>query len=213
VGTEAFALPLDLAQPQTLQSAFHQVIAHFGQLDLLVNNAGISQRALARETQLEVVQKLMEVNYLGTVALVQACLPYWLQRGGGHVAVVTSLVGKFGSPMRSAYAASKHALHGYFDSLRAEHYADGLRVTLLCPGFVRTAISLNALTADGSPQGTMDEATNRGISPEVCARRMLRALRQQRNEAYIGGREVFGIYLNRFFPGLFARILRKAKVT
>jgi short-subunit dehydrogenase len=136
-----------------------------------------------------------------------------LSNGGGHFAVVSSLVGKFGSPMRSGYAGSKHALHGFFDSLRAELFDRGIKVTLVCPGFVHTPLPHKALTADGSAQGKMDAATENGMAPNIFASKMLSAISKQKREAWIGGREVFGVYLNRFFPGIFARVIRKAKVT
>jgi short-subunit dehydrogenase len=121
-------------------------------------------------------------------------------------------VGKFASPYRSSYAASKHALHGFFDTLRAEHYQDGIAVTLICPGFIRTQVSINALTADGSPLGEMDEAQNKGMSPEACASEMFNAILSKKEEVYIGGKETLAVYLKRFFPGIFSKILQKAKV-
>jgi dehydrogenase/reductase SDR family protein 7B len=161
---------------------------------------------------LEVDRKLMEVNYFGTVALTKALLPHFIERKSGHFAVVTSLVGKFASPYRSSYAASKHALHGFFDTLRAEHYGDGISVTMICPGFIRTKVSINALTADGTPLGQMDEAQDKGMSPEACANEIYTAIRSKKEEIYIGGKETFAVYLKRFFPGIFSKILRKAKV-
>jgi short-subunit dehydrogenase len=103
-------------------------------------------------------------------------------------------------------------LHGFFDTLRAEHYADGIAVTLICPGFIRTQVSINAVTGDGSPLGQMDQAQDKGMSPEACAEQLFRAMQQQKEEVYIGGKETFAVYLKRFFPGLFSRILRTAKV-
>ncbi|UOQ72835.1 SDR family oxidoreductase [Hymenobacter cellulosilyticus] len=205
-------LPLDLAQADTLPACAEKVLAHYGRLDVLINNGGISQRSLALETGLEVHRQLMEVNYFGTVALTKAVLPQLLSQGSGQIVVVSSLVGKFGSPYRSAYAASKHALHGFFDSLRAEIWQSGVGVTIICPGFVRTGISINALTADGSPQRTMDAATEQGLPPEELARQALRAIARRREEVYIGGRETLGVYLKRWVPSLFSRVLRRAQV-
>ena len=187
-------------------------IALFGGLDLLLHNGGISQRSLIKETQLEVDRRLMEVNYFGTVALTKAVLPYFIQNKKGHFAVVTSLVGKFGSPYRSSYAGAKHALHGFFDTLRAEHYQDNIAVTLICPGFIHTQVSVNAVTGDGSPLGEMDQAQAQGMSAEACADQLLRALLRKKEEVYIGGKETWAVYLKRFFPGIFSRILRKANV-
>ncbi|MCB2406745.1 SDR family oxidoreductase [Hymenobacter lucidus] len=209
---EILVVPLDLADGTTFAACTAQVLAHFGRIDILVNNGGISQRSLALETSLDVHRQLMEVNYFGTVALTKEVLPHLIAQGSGQVVVVSSLVGKFGTPYRSAYSASKHALHGFFDSLRAEIWSTGVGVTIICPGFIRTGVSINALTADGSPQRTMDAATERGMAPEKLARAAVRAIACRKQEVYIGGRETLGIYLKRWVPGLFSRVLRKAQV-
>jgi short-subunit dehydrogenase len=162
---------------------------------------------------MDVVRRIMEVNFFGTVAVTQAVLPGMLTRGRGHIVVISSLVGKFGTPQRSVYAASKHALHGFFDSLRAEVHDRGLRVTIICPGFIRTDVSVNALTGDGSQHGTMDDVQAQGMTPAACASRIVRAVEQEKQEAYIGGREVLGVYAKRFVPRLFNRVIRRMKVT
>jgi dehydrogenase/reductase SDR family member 7B len=207
-----FILPFDLENAGDFDSIVQKALAAFGHIDILINNGGISQRSLAAETLLEVDRRIMEINYFGTIALSKAILPYFISKKQGHFVVVTSLVGKFGSPYRSAYAASKHALHGFFDSLRAEQHKNGIMVTLICPGFVKTQVSINALTADGTPLKLMDDAQENGLSPEQCAKAIAHAVRKQKREVLIGGREKFGVFLKRFFPGLFARILNKAKV-
>ncbi len=206
-------LPLDLARPDTLADAARRALGHFGRLDVLVHNGGISQRALAEETALEVDRRILEVDYLGAVALTKAVLPSMLERGGGRIVAVSSLVGHIGTPLRSGYSAAKHALHGFFDSLRAEVHDRGVRVTLVCPGFIRTRVSVNALTADGTPQGTMDRAQAEGMSPEECARRIVRALDREKDEVLIGGKEVWAVHLHRLFPGLYRRLIRRVRVT
>lgn len=209
-----FSLPLDLAEAASFQAKVAAVTERLGRIDLLINNAGISQRSLARDTLLSVDKQLMEVNYLGTVALTKAVLPGMLARQAGHVVAVTSLVGKFGTPMRSSYAASKHALHGFFDSLRAELWRDGIRVSLVCPGFIRTNLTYHALKGDGSPQNKMDFAQQQGMDPAECARRILAGLGRGRDELYVAqAREMLAVYLKRFLPGVFARVVRKARVT
>ncbi len=127
--------------------------------------------------------------------------------------MVSSLVGLIGSPLRSGYAASKHALHGFFDSLRAEVSAQGIDVTLFCPGYVRTDISVNALTGDGTAQGSRDSATEAGLSPKACARQLVAATVAFRTETYVGGFECLGVYLKRLSPTLFARLLPHVPVT
>ncbi len=204
--------PLDLARHDDIPMVAQKVLQQVGKLDILVNNGGISQRSLAKDTSLEVDKKLMDVNYFGTVALTKAVLPVMLMHQLGHIVTITSLTGKFGSPHRSSYAATKHALHGFFDSLRAELADSHLKITLICPGFIRTSISLNALTGDGSQLGTMDEATDRGMEPEELAHKILHAIEKGKEEAYFGGKEVLGVYVKRFFPAYFSRLIRKAKV-
>lgn len=205
-------LPLDLTEIQTFDQKVAQAIGFFGQVDLMLHNGGISQRSLIRETGLAVDRKLMEVNFFGTVALTKALLPHFISNKSGQFAVITSLVGKFGSPFRSSYAASKHALHGFFDTLRAEHFQDNIAVTMICPGFIRTNVSVNAITADGSTLGQMDEAQANGMSPEDCATEIFSAITRKKEEVYIGGKETLAVYLKRLFPSVFSKIIRKAKV-
>lgn len=204
-------LPLDLAVSNSHADKVAEAIKAFGQVDVLINNGGISQRSLVKETVLDVDRKLMEVNYLGSVSLTKQLIPHMLERGNGHFAVVTSLTGKFGTPYRSGYAASKHALHGFYDSLRAELEDDGIRVTIVAPGFVKTNVSINAFVGDGSKANVMDDAQANGISAEACARAIIRAIQRNKREIYVG-RESYGVYVKRFFPGLFARIIKRAKV-
>ncbi|WP_353145778.1 SDR family oxidoreductase [Chryseobacterium sp.] len=205
-------LPLDLMNYKAMPDIAAQAVEQFGKIDLLINNAGLSQRSLAMETDIEVDKHLMDVDFIGTVALTKAILPYMIKDGGGQIAVVSSLMGVFGAPMRSGYAAAKHALHGFFDALRAELYNDKIKVTIICPGFIQTDISIHAVTGDGSRQGTMDDATKKGMPADVFVRKMLKAIGEQKNQKAIGGKEVLGVYLKRFFPALLAKVVRKAKV-
>jgi short-subunit dehydrogenase len=208
-------LPLDLSEPSTLQLSVAAAIQVFGHIDVLVNNGGVSQRGLARETSIHVDRRIMEVDYFGTVALTKYLLPHFLSRKSGHIVVVSSVMGKIGTPYRSGYAAAKHALHGFFDSLRAELWKDSKRiyVTIICPGWVRTAISLHALTGTGEKLNAMEPRANRGIAPADFARKMVRAVEKKKREVYIGGmKELLGVYTKRFMPGLFARVIRKISV-
>lgn len=203
---------LDLAQHALIPGIVESVLKRVGKVDILINNGGISQRALAKDTSLEVDKKLMDINYFGTITLTKALLPGMITHQLGHIVTITSLTGKFGSPYRSAYAASKHALHGFFDSLRAELGNTPVKITLICPGYVRTNVSINALKGDGAQLGSMDDATDKGMAPEFLAAKILRAVEHGREEAYFGGKEVLGVYLKRFFPGYFSKLIKKAKV-
>jgi len=206
-------MPLDLSQPDSYNHACSEVLSALGRVDILVNNGGVSQRSLAAQTAMDVDRAIMETNFFGTIGLTKALLPSMIERGSGHIVVVTSVAGKLGTPVRSTYSASKHALHGFFESLRAETWKQGIRVTMVCPGFIKTNISINALTGNGAPQGTMDNAQAKGMPAFICAEKIVQAVEKNRAEVYIGGKEVLGIYIKRFFPGLFNLIIKRAKVT
>ncbi|MHA4893400.1 SDR family oxidoreductase [Pedobacter sp. PWIIR3] len=206
-------LPLDLADTASLSQKAEDAIRIFGHIDLLINSGGISQRALALDTQLETEQHIMNINFWGTVILSKAVLPLMIRNGGGQIVCISSLTGKFGTRLRSAYAASKHALHGYFDSLRSEVFDKNIVITIICPGFIKTNVSINAVTGNGSPQGTMDGGQENGMSAEECAGKIIAAVKAKKEEVYIGGKEVKGVWLKRFFPLKFSKFMRTAKVT
>jgi len=201
-------LPLDMLEPDSFAPAVKTALKHFGHIDILIHCAGISQRGTALKTELLVDRHLINVNYLGPVALTKAVLPGMIAAGSGQIVVVSSLLGKFSVPKRAAYSASKHALHGFFDSLRAELDHKGIAVTVACPGYVRSNASFNALEGDGTPHNKMDEEIATGMSCEECAARIIRAIERRRREVYICRRERFGLYLSRFAPGLFSRLIR-----
>jgi dehydrogenase/reductase SDR family protein 7B len=206
-------LPLDLEKTEALQEKAEEAIRIFGHIDILINSGGMSQRSFAMETGLDTEQKLMDINFWGTVVLSKAVIAKMVTTGGGNIVCISSLVGKFGTQLRSAYSASKHALHGYFDSLRSEVYDKKISITLVCPGFIKTKVSINALTADGTPQGTMDSAQDNGMSAEDCAVQIIDAIRRNKEEIYIGGKEVKGVWFKRLFPLRFSKYIRTAKVT
>ncbi|MEZ4811332.1 MAG: SDR family oxidoreductase [Allomuricauda sp.] len=205
-------LPLDLKDHDQMEGLVQKAISLFGSIDILVNNAGISQRSLIKDTDFSVYRELMDIDYLGTVALSKAILPHFISNRNGYYVTVTSLMGKFGSPYRSGYCGAKHALHGFFDVMRMEHEKDNIRVTLVCPGFVQTNVAKNALTGDGSPQNRDDTATQNGITPNTAAKKIIRAIGKQKFEVYVGRGEVKGIYLKRFFPKLLHKVVLKSQV-
>jgi len=204
---------LDVAKHDLIPGIAEQVQAQVGAIDVLINNAGISQRGLVNETDLAVDKRIMDINYFGAIALTKAILPGMLAQKSGSIIAMSSLTGKFGTALRSTYAASKHALHGFYDSLRCEVHKDNIHVMLVCPGFIKTNISINAVTADGSATGKMDDAQNAGMLPSLLAQKIMKAIKKRKEEAYFGGTEVLGIYVKRLFPKLFSRIIRNRKVT
>ncbi|MCP9493609.1 MAG: SDR family oxidoreductase [Pyrinomonadaceae bacterium MAG19_C2-C3] len=201
-------LPLDLTDFDGLPEKVEQVLECFGRVDILVHNGGVSQRALAKDTKFEVDQALININYLGAVRLTKAVLPSMLERRNGHFVVITSIVGHVGTPLRSAYAASKHALHGFFNSLRAEVWRENVKVTIVCPGYIHTEVSINALTGDGSKLNKMDGNQAHGMSAEACAARILDAVAREKEEVLVGGKEKVGVYLKRFLPSLLSKLVR-----
>lgn len=207
-------LRFDLADERACARAAADAVRLAGSIDVVILNGGLAQRSLVHETTLEAYRHIMEVNFFANVALSKALLPHFESQGSGHYVVVSSLVGKFGTPYRSGYAASKHALHGFFDSLRAELMSSGKKidVTMLCPGFVATELSFHALGASGQATQVYDEANARGLAPEDFARRAIAAIMARKYEVTIGGKETFGIILKRFFPSLFVRTIAKVKV-
>lgn len=210
-GRRCLILPMDVTDTDAVSGWVEKVSAEFGRVDVLVNNAGISQRSWTSETPLEVDRRIMEVNFFGTVALTKGVLPMMLAQRSGLIIVISSVAGKFGFYLRSAYSASKHALHGFFESLRMEVYKQGVSVMLVCPGRVQTAISVNALTADGRPHNVMDDGQRQGIPADDCARRILKGALRGEEEVFIAGREMKGIWMKRFFPRMFSKLIRRQK--
>jgi short-subunit dehydrogenase len=202
---------LDVTDFAAIPAAVANAVQHFGKLDILINNAGISQRALVKDTQLEVDQKIMTINYLGKVAMTKAVLPVLLRQGFGQIVVISSVLGKVGVPYRSAYAASKHALHGFFDSLRAEIARENIQITIIIPGYVRTNVTINALKGDGSKNNVMAEETAKGMDPAVFAQRALKAIDKKREEIMIGNKEIYSVYVKRFLPGFLSYMTRRIK--
>ena len=207
-------LPLDLADFSAFAEKAKIANNFFNGIDILVNNGGISQRSYAKDTDLKVDQQIFDINYFGTIALTKTVLPYFITKKSGQIVVISSIMGKLGTPLRSAYAASKHALHGFFDSLRAELYKDHIAVTIICPGYVNTNISKNALTADGNRFDEMDKLTANGLSTEEFANKALKVIYKQKQEVIIAGtKETAAVYLKRFFPSILAKVVRKVNVT
>ncbi|EPG67104.1 SDR family oxidoreductase [Leptospira wolffii] len=211
--SDSLCLPLDLSDSESLNRFPDLVFGKFGRVDILINNGGVSQRSLAHETDLDTYRRIMDVNFFGTVALTLAVLPHFRKRGAGHIVSVSSVAGKFGVPYRTGYSSAKAALTGFFEALRAENSSQGIHVTLVYPGFVRTKISENALNGQGKSFGLPNLKTKATISAEECAGRILKAIQNERLEVQIAGpKESFAVAFHKYFPTLFSKFLSKANV-
>lgn len=209
---QTFVLPMDMLVASSFPEKIQAVINKFGRIDLLFHNAGISQRGMMIDTPAYVDRQVMELNFMSVVELTKAVLPQMFTQNFGYFVVTSSIAGKVGTPMRSAYCASKHALHGYFDSLRAELWPQNIGVSLICPGYIKTNISINAVGANGEKFGKMDKNQEKGMDVDHCAAKIIAAVKAEKREVYIGGKEVLGVYLKRFFPSILARIVKNYKI-
>lgn len=209
--SDHLVLPLDLEKSENFPELVQTVIARYGRIDALYNNGGISQRSEASSTDLEMDRRIMEINYFGNVALSKAVLPIFQKQQSGHYIVISSIAGKFGFFLRSAYSASKHALHGFYESLMLEEEKNNIYVTIACPGKINTDISVNALNESGSATGVMDDNQVNGMSPKECVKQLLSAVKKNKKEVLIGNKEIKAVMLKRFFPKLFWRVIKKQK--
>ena len=205
-------VPFDLAALDGIPARATEALACFGHVDIMVHNAGFAVRDRVTNTSRDVHERILRTNYLGPALLTQALLPSMLEQGGGHFVVISSLSGKYGGPLLAAYAASKHALHGFFESLRAEEHERGIVVTMVVPGFIKTEITAHALTGSGGSFGRVLPLYRHVMEPDECARRILRAVRQRRDEALVGGSEIWTVHLKRWFPGALAVVVRSHPV-
>jgi dehydrogenase/reductase SDR family protein 7B len=206
-------LVMDLADPASIEVAWNHLQELAYEVDILINNAGITQRAKVSETNMEVYRLLLEVNFLAAVDLTKKVLPGMLERRSGQIVAVSSLMGKFASPQRSGYTAAKHALQGFMDSLRAEVHDSGIRILVASPGFVNTDVSINALRGDGCRHGKMDPAQAAAISAEHCAEQIIAAMVKGRDEVFPGGKERIGLLLNRISPALLRWVMRRVRTS
>ena len=204
-------LPYDFSSPDGIPELAEAAWEALGGLDIVYCNAGISQRTNIGDTSMEMVREIMEINYFAPVAIARAVLGPMVERGGGHIAVSTSIAGRFGFPLRCGYSSSKFALYGFFETLQAEYYDKGIRVTIVCPGRVRTNISLRALDKGGKRYGQMDPGQAGGLPADDAARKIVRAIGRGRREVLVGRKELIMVYVKRFFPGLCARLARRIK--
>ncbi|MDA3881371.1 MAG: SDR family NAD(P)-dependent oxidoreductase [Prolixibacteraceae bacterium] len=202
---------LDMADTPSIMKTANKVINDGEKIAGLYQFAGISQRSLVVETPIDNDRKIMEINFFGVVALTKAILPHMIENGGGQLVATSSLVGKFGFPYRSAYASSKHALFGFFESLMAENKKNNIKVSLLIPGRVQTNISKFALKKDGSEHGKIDPGQAKGISAEKAARIIYKGLKKEKKEIWVGGSEMLMLHIRRFFPAIYYYMASRLK--
>lgn len=206
-------LPLNICDEQAQQQALAALLERYGKLDWLINNAGISQRALVMDTTGETDRKIMEIDYFAQVALSRRVLSVMLQQKSGQLVFVSSVAGLVGTQYRGSYSAAKAALHLWANSARAELFEQGIRVTVIFPGFVKTAVSMNALTGNGEALGKMDDAQAKAMTAEQFATASLKALKAGKSYIVIGGfKEKLAAIVSRFSPELLYKLIRKSKV-
>lgn len=202
-------IPLDLSAPSSIQNGIENFQARHSSIDLLIHSGGISQRAIAEETSIATTKQIFESNFFGQIPITLFAVKMMKQQGSGKIVVITSFTGKWGFYLRSSYAASKHALHGYYESLRMEVEGHGIQIQLVTPGFIATDISKNAIDGNGKSTGEMDENQANGLSVEACSKQIIQGIEKGRLEFGVGGKEKLGLWINRHFPRLFQKILRK----
>jgi dehydrogenase/reductase SDR family member 7B len=203
--------PFDLSNTSEIQKLVDQQVIQSGKIDYLLNIGGISQRAKIDETPMWLDRKIFEINYFGTIALTKAVLPYMIKQKSGHVVATSSITGRFGFPLRSAYSASKEALHGFFETLFLENKQNNIRSSVLIPGRISTQISLHALDGQGKEFGKMDDVLARGLSPDKAAKIIIRGIIRNKREILVGRTELTLLYIRRIWPWLFFRIADKVK--
>lgn len=206
---EVMILPMDLEKVDDANDWVSQIVKKFGSIDLLVNNGGISQVSLVEETTEAVERKIMEVNYFGNVKLAKVVAEQMKKQGSGKIVVTTSILGKFSLPFHSTYAASKHALYGFYDSFRLELKKYGVSILLIAPGFINTNVAVNSVTGDGSLLEKDSPAQMNGMKTNVFAKKVIAAIKQDKNHKYIGSKEILAVPFKLIFPNLFYWLMLK----
>jgi dehydrogenase/reductase SDR family member 7B len=213
LGSEAYIFPFDLSVASQCETVADEVLKQFKYVDILVNNGGISQRSLLVETPVEIDRQLMEVDFFSGVILTKKVLPSMIQRRSGHIVAISSVMGLFGFPLRSGYAAAKHAMVGFYETLWTELSLKGIDVTIVCPGRIRTDISINSITSNGTSYGIMDHGQEGGLSVEKCAKKIVKAIKRKKVEVVIGNKELFMTYLKRYIPYFYYKLATRISPT
>jgi short-subunit dehydrogenase len=211
ITSKCWIFPIDLLEVSELEKTVTEVINQTVQIDVLINNAGRSQRSLGITTPIQIDREIMELNFFSVVVLTKLVLKHMINKQSGHLVVVSSITGKFGFPMRTTYCASKHALQGYFESLRTELIEHNIKVTIVSPGRINTDISKNALTENGQSYNKMDAGQANGMAADKCATLIVKAIKNERKDVFVGGKEIIILYIRRLFPALFYKLASKIK--
>ncbi|OTG66760.1 SDR family oxidoreductase [Acinetobacter silvestris] len=207
------SIAMDITDESQVRHAYEQVLAKKGRIDWLINNAGLSQRALISETTMQTERAIMEVDYFSQVFLTKTVLPTFLKQKSGRIVFVSSVAGLLGTQYRASYSAAKAAIHMWANSLRAEVAQDGIDVSVIFPGFVKTNVSINALNGDGKAQGHDNEATANGLDADEFATQSIKALMSGEEYIVVGGaKEKLGVFVSRLSPRTLYKMIRKMRV-
>ncbi len=191
--SQVLVLPLDIIDYDAMPACVEKLVSTFGQIDMLINNAGISQRSFCLDTDMDVYRTMFEVNVLGQIALTKQVLPLMIKQKSGHMVVTASVAGKVGAPLRTGYCAAKHAVMGFFDALRTEVAHEGIKVTTITPGFIRTNVSKNALDGKGNSTNKDDDDISNGMLVDECAQQIMVGFLNGVEEIAVGSGEEMGI--------------------
>jgi len=205
-GTEILSVKTDVSVEEECKNLIEQAVSRFGHIDILINNAGISMRANFQDMDLEVMHKVMDVNFYGTVYCTKYALPYLLESKGSLVGVI-SIAGHVGLPGRTAYSASKFAVRGFLDTVRIENLKKGLHVLVAAPGFTASEVRKSALTANGTAQGETPRKEEKMMSSEECALHIANAVKKRKRQlilTFVEGK--FTVFLGKFFPSLLDKL-------
>lgn len=206
-------LPADITDNKNITALCNDAVSAYGHIDIVIHSAGTSQRSLAEDTTEKVYRQLMEVNFFAPVLISKNLLPHFKQQGTGHIVAISSMAGLMGFPMRTGYAAAKHALKGFFETLQTEHNIPGMHITIVSPGRINTPISLSALTADGAHHGVMDKGQEQGIPVQHCAGKILAGIENKKKHVIIARGERLLWWIWWLTPAIYYRIARKTGLT
>lgn len=209
---KAKVLPVDLEQLNELEKKVEKALSFFGKIDFFISNAGVAVKDFALNTPLEIDVKLMNINYFSSILISKALLPHFIQRNAGHIVVTSSLSGKYGVPKIASYAASKHALHGFYETLRSEIANYNIFLTIIIPGIIKTEITAHALTGSGKKFGKIDKTFQTAYPVDKAATKIADAVMKRKESAFIGGSEGVTLFLNRLSPWLLRRFIRNHPV-